>query len=77
MCGAVLSGYITELIGRKKAMIFVNIPHIFAWVILYHSTELIHVFIAICLLGFGVGLMESPVVAYTGEIWLENNPDPE
>lgn len=58
LCGAVFSGWITEPIGRKKAMIFVNVPHLFAWIILYHSTELYQVFIGVCLLGLGVGLME-------------------
>lgn len=66
--GSLLSGWITEPIGRKKAMFFVNIPHLFAWTMLYYSTTLAEVFVAHILLGLGVGLMEAPIVTYVGEI---------
>lgn len=67
--GSLLSGWITEPIGRKKAMFFVNAPHLVAWTMLYYSTTLTEIFIAHILLGFGVGLMEAPIVTYVGEIW--------
>lgn len=67
--GSVLSGWICEPIGRKKAMFFVNAPHLIAWTMLYYSTTLTEVFIGHILLGFGVGLMEAPIVTYVGEIW--------
>lgn len=64
-----MSGWITEPIGRKKAMFFVNIPHLVAWTLLYYSTTLTEVFVASVLLGLGVGLMEAPIITYVGEIW--------
>lgn len=67
--GSLFSGWLCEPLGRKKAMILVNIPHIIAWMILYYSTELWEVFLAYVLLGFGTGIMEAPILTYVGEIW--------
>lgn len=66
--GSLMSGWITEPIGRKRAMFFVNIPHLVAWTMFYYSTTLGEMWIAFALLGFGIGLMESPIVTYVGEI---------
>lgn len=66
--GSLLSGALTEPIGRKKAMILVNIPHIIAWITLYFATSLEMIFIAAVLLGLGIGFMEAPIVTYVGEI---------
>lgn len=38
---------------------------------MYNSKSLLEIFIANTLLGLGCGLMESPVIAYVGEIWYE------
>lgn len=66
--GSVLSGLITEPIGRKKSMILVNIPHIIGWLMLAFATSLTELYIAVILLGLGVGFMEAPIVTYVGEI---------
>lgn len=66
--GSILSGVIVEKLGRKRAMIVVNFPHIVAWVMLYFAKNLETVFIANLLLGLGVGFMEAPVITYLGEI---------
>lgn len=68
--GSILSGIITEPMGRKRAMLFVNIPHLLGWVLLYFSTTHAQVFIGMCLLGLGVGLMEAPIITYVGEVRL-------
>lgn len=60
---------LSEPLGRKRAMFIVNIPIIFAWTMLYYANTLTVVLIAIAILGFGVGLMEAPIVTYVGEIW--------
>lgn len=67
--GSVVSGWISEPLGRKRAMLVVNIPHLIAWLLLYNATELWHIFLANILLGLGVGLMEAPILTYVGEIW--------
>lgn len=67
--GSIMSCWITEPIGRKRAMFFVNVPHVIAWAMLYYSTSLAEVLIAFVFLGLGVGLMEAPIITYVGEIW--------
>lgn len=66
--GSVLSGWVSEPLGRKKAMIVVNIPHIIAWIMLYYGTSLEVMYIGAILLGLGVGFMEAPIITYVGEI---------
>lgn len=64
-----MSGWIMEPLGRKRAMFIVNIPHVIAWIMMYHATSIFEVFAANVLLGLGVGLMEAPIITYVGEIW--------
>lgn len=66
--GNLLSGYVTEPIGRRYAMILLNIPHIVAWIMLYRATSVTEMYAAAILMGFGSGFMEAPVVTYVGEI---------
>lgn len=67
--GSLLSGWVTEPIGRKNAMIIVNIPHIAAWLILYFATSVAEMYLAAILLGLGTGFMDAPIITYVGEIW--------
>lgn len=66
--GAIASGWITEAIGRKRAMLLVNVPHVAAWALFYWAESVTQMFVAGVLLGLGVGLMESPILTYVGEI---------
>ncbi|XP_037050613.1 facilitated trehalose transporter Tret1-like isoform X2 [Bradysia coprophila] len=66
--GSVFSGLVSEPLGRKKAMILVNIPHIIAWTMLYFASSLEEIYIAAVLLGLGIGFMEAPIITYVGEI---------
>lgn len=66
--GAIASGWITEAIGRKRAMLLSNVPHLFAWALLGCADSVVMVFVAGVLLSVGVGLMESSVITYVGEI---------
>lgn len=66
--GSLISGWITEPIGRKRAFIIVSIPHLIAWMLLYRSTSYSQVMWALILIGFGHGLMEAPIIIYIGEI---------
>lgn len=50
-------------------MILVNIPFVIAWFMMYRASQIWHIFVANILLGLGVGLMESPVILFIGEIW--------
>lgn len=67
--GSALSGWLTDPIGRKRALFVVNFPHIIAWALLYFSTTMTEVYVASVLLGLGTGLTEAPIITYIGEIW--------
>lgn len=66
--GSVISGWVTEQIGRKRAMLVCNIPHIIAWALLAWAGSVTELFVAGALLGLGIGLMEAPILTYVGEI---------
>lgn len=66
--GSILSALITDYLGRKRSMMVVNLPLIIAWFMLYKASSVSQIFIANILLGLGVGLMESPIITYVGEI---------
>lgn len=50
-------------------MMIVNIPYTIAWFMMYNASSVVDIFIANALLGFGIGLMEAPIMTYVGEIW--------
>lgn len=60
--------YITDALGRRRAMLIVNIPFIIAWFMMYRATSVVELFLGYGLLGFGVGLTEAPIITYIGEI---------
>ncbi|XP_034234118.1 sugar transporter ERD6-like 8 [Thrips palmi] len=66
--GSVLSGLLLEPLGRKRAMLLVNAPHLLSWLLL--STARTHgaLFAAAALMGLGMGFMEAPIITYVGEI---------
>lgn len=66
--GSIISGFISEAYGRKKALWLINIPHLIAWALLYWATSLTEIFIGVCLLGLVIGLINSPCAVYTGEV---------
>lgn len=67
--GCILSGWLTDRLGRKNAMILVNVPHIGAWLLIHYATTVAEIYAAAIILGLGIGVMETPVVTYIGEIW--------
>lgn len=58
----------TDALGRRRAMLIINIPFIISWFMMYRAESVIEIFIAYALLGFSVGLVEAPIVTYIGEI---------
>ncbi|XP_031636109.1 facilitated trehalose transporter Tret1-like [Contarinia nasturtii] len=66
--GSILSALITDPLGRKRAMILVNIPFAIGWYMLYRATTVWEIFLGFAMQGLAVGLMEAPIVTYLGEI---------
>ncbi|KAG8336500.1 hypothetical protein J6590_043064 [Homalodisca vitripennis] len=66
--GSVVSGFLQDFLGRKKCMMFVNVPQFAAWLMLYYATTKLTLFAAVTLLGLSIGFMEAPVLSYIGEV---------
>ncbi|XP_031622751.1 facilitated trehalose transporter Tret1-like [Contarinia nasturtii] len=67
--GSLLSGFVTDPIGRKRAMILVSIPFIIGFCILYLCTSSVSaVFVGLTFLSLADGLMTTPIMSYLGEI---------
>ena len=57
--GSIVSGMVTDPLGRRRTMMLVNIPLIIGWFMMYNASTVTEIFVADILLGLGVGLMES------------------
>ncbi|XP_061393962.1 facilitated trehalose transporter Tret1 [Musca vetustissima] len=66
--GCLFSGMLTQPIGKRRAMQFVNLPILASWLLFHFSTRTEHLYAALCLSGLGGGLMEAPVLTYVAEI---------
>ncbi|KAJ9574449.1 hypothetical protein L9F63_008375 [Diploptera punctata] len=66
--GSVLSGLLLEHLGRKNAMILVNIPHMLGWCMFYFANSVTMLYVSTVIMGLGVGFMEAPIITYVGEI---------
>ncbi|CAD6207873.1 GSCOCG00003130001-RA-CDS [Cotesia congregata] len=66
--GCLMSGPISHRLGRKKTMLFINIPFISAWILFYYANSTPLLFLALALTGITGGLCEAPVLTYVAEI---------
>ncbi|XP_069690852.1 facilitated trehalose transporter Tret1-like isoform X1 [Periplaneta americana] len=66
--GCLVSGTITQPLGRKKSMMLVNIPFIVAWIMFHYSSNVGMLYASLVLTGTGGGLLEAPVLTYVAEI---------
>lgn len=53
--GSVVSPYLTDSFGRQKTMLLLNIPFGVSWILLYFSSNLTTIYIAMTLLGMTLG----------------------
>ncbi|XP_060841252.1 facilitated trehalose transporter Tret1-like isoform X1 [Rhopalosiphum padi] len=66
--GCLLSGFVQGVLGRKRAMLLVNVPHLAAWYLLYAADSPWMLYTASVAMGIGIGFLEAPTMAYIGEI---------
>ncbi|VVC25992.1 Sugar transporter, conserved site,Major facilitator superfamily domain,Major facilitator, sugar [Cinara cedri] len=66
--GSFISGFLQERFGRKRCMIFANVPSIFGWILLYYSHTTISLYTSTVLMGMSIGFSEAPILSYVGEI---------
>lgn len=65
--GTIAIGYIVSLLGSKRAILFLTLPEIAFWVLIYYGNHYYYILVARVLSGFtGAGLV--PIVLYLSEI---------
>lgn len=65
---SVFGGLMQTYVGRKHGLMLTFVPQLIAWLLLAFAQSVLILYIAVILFGISVGSMESPVVAYLGEI---------
>jgi len=66
--GCILSGYLMDLIGRKRTLIITEIPLILGWLLISTSTTVETIYVGRLLVGLGSGMVGAPARVYTGEV---------
>ncbi|XP_018908021.1 facilitated trehalose transporter Tret1 isoform X2 [Bemisia tabaci] len=66
--GCLLSGVLTQPFGRKRCMIFLNLPFIVAFLSFCYSSSVPMLYTALIISGLSGGLLEAPVLTYVAEI---------
>ncbi|RZF43260.1 hypothetical protein LSTR_LSTR001521 [Laodelphax striatellus] len=66
--GCILSGYLMDLMGRKRTLLITQIPMIIGWLIIAQATRVEEIYIGRLLVGLGCGMVGAPARVYTGEV---------
>lgn len=66
--GSFMSGILQERYGRKRCMIFANVPSILGWIMLYRTNSSTMLYTSMVLMGMSIGFSEAPILSYVGEI---------
>ncbi|XP_054271945.1 facilitated trehalose transporter Tret1-like [Macrosteles quadrilineatus] len=66
--GSLTAAVTLDYLGRKRAMIFLNIPFFCCWVTLYYTQTVTMLFVLSGIMGLGIGSIEASILTYVGEI---------
>ncbi|XP_052862109.1 facilitated trehalose transporter Tret1-2 homolog [Anopheles cruzii] len=66
--GCLLSGYVMDTFGRKKALIATQIPTIIGWITIACASQVGWIYAGRVLTGFGSGMVGAPARVYTSEV---------
>jgi len=72
--GGLLSGYLSDLIGRKRTLILIDIIAIISWIIIGFSSRVnvdvlfIQLMVSRTVIGVIIGMSTTPAVMYTSEV---------
>ncbi|XP_035784990.1 facilitated trehalose transporter Tret1-2 homolog [Anopheles albimanus] len=66
--GCLLSGYVMDTFGRKKALIVTQIPTIIGWITIACASSVGWIYAGRVLTGFGSGMVGAPARVYTSEV---------
>lgn len=66
--GCILTGYLMDLIGRRKAILLTQLPVIIGWLLIASATNLPMIYCGRMLTGLGSGMIGAPARVYTSEV---------
>ncbi|KYN29131.1 Facilitated trehalose transporter Tret1 [Trachymyrmex cornetzi] len=66
--GCLVSGPVSQYLGRKRTMMLANIPFVVAWLIYHYSSNPGMLLAALAITGLTGGLLEGPVITYVAEV---------
>ena len=66
--GCLLSACMTDAVGRKKTLIFTEIPAIIGWIVIAASPTVECVYLGRILTGVTAGMIGAPARVYTAEV---------
>lgn len=66
--GCILTGYLMDQIGRRKAILLTQIPVIIGWALIASATNLPMIYCGRMLTGLGSGMIGAPARVYTSEV---------
>uniref|UniRef100_A0A182J2R0 Facilitated trehalose transporter Tret1 n=1 Tax=Anopheles atroparvus TaxID=41427 RepID=A0A182J2R0_ANOAO len=66
--GCLLSGFVMDNFGRKKALIATQIPTIIGWITIACASNVSMIYAGRVLTGFGSGMVGAPARVYTSEV---------
>lgn len=67
-CGCILASYFTDLLGRKKTLIALQLPAIVGWLMVGTATTVQWIYVGRFLVGLSSGMVGSPSRVYTSEV---------
>lgn len=59
--GCIITGPLTNAVGRKTCMQLLTLPFFASWILFYFSEENWQILLALAITGFSGGLLEAPV----------------
>lgn len=66
--GCLLSGYMMDVLGRKRSLIITEIPALLGWILIAFATNIDMIYAGRFFVGLGSGMVGAPARVYTGEV---------
>lgn len=67
-CGCILAGYLTDLLGRKRTLIALQLPAIIGWLLVGSASSVHWIYVGRFLAGLSSGMIGAPSRVYTAEV---------
>ncbi|XP_012275531.1 facilitated trehalose transporter Tret1 isoform X2 [Orussus abietinus] len=66
--GCLTSGYMMDILGRKRSLIITEIPALLGWILISTATDIRMIYAGRFFVGLGSGMVGAPARVYTSEV---------